>query len=192
MSLSHRILLGHGVARKDLEALGLSGPAIEGIFSKLDKKRWLRKRLNISRFQRDVPKSEGVTAKSIFEVFRGLEKLGIGIIENENGESFFKWKPAKTSKTSSDNLVDLITEASSLLSESTTPEDRGRTNEAFFKRGPTKLEWEPGGDFDCVFPLRRDRTVIFRLPGDFTPEEAERLAAYIKSLAIPVKPEQKK
>lgn len=176
--LKERILLGHRVAKENMVKLGLSGPAVEAIFRKLEKQKWARTRVNVTRYQRDIRKEDGITAKTIFDVFLGLEKLGIGRIEPENGESFFVWVDPKSHTPSNEEAVngDRLKEAYAKL----------------FERGPTKLEGKPiHGTNHFVFPLRKDFSLILNLPIDFNQSDAERLCGFLHMFAIPGSSENK-
>jgi hypothetical protein len=190
-TLNKQILFGHAVDKQALAKLSDSTPAAKAVFEYLKGRQRDRKFINVTRLHRDMPKGAGITSKTVFDVFNGLEALGVGDLRYEETTVRFYWKQPITTITSIAESAPVSTEAATPANgkASATVEDAYKK---LFERGPTKLEWEPGGDFDCIFPLRRDRAVLFRLPGDFTPEEAERLAAYIKSLAIPAKTQQEK
>ncbi len=100
---------------------------------------------------------------------RGLEEMDVGqLVVGRRGKSTrFVWKRP---------LVDFAVDALRLL------DGPDHTPSREVETPPETLRTDPPVSIKHSFALRRDVTVTFELPEDFTPSEAERLTALIKAI----------
>ncbi|HMK90220.1 MAG TPA: hypothetical protein VK446_11385 [Methylocystis sp.] len=103
--------------------------------------------------------------QDILELFQGLEDLEVGkyLVGRRGNKTRISWNydprdVAAVARGECDNLE---------LSERN--DDSKRLNEEPLMR-------------ECEFPLRPDLKILFSLPDDFTQKEADRLAAFLKTL----------
>jgi len=107
--------------------------------------------------------------RNVIAFLRGLEEMEVGqlVIGRRGRSTRFVWKRP---------LVDFATDALRVLEGSDHPASRDIETPA------ETLRTGPAVPIKHSFALRRDVTVTFELPEDFTPSEADRLTALIKAI----------